>query len=85
MTRDGSQNASGAPAPSAGVRVSNHLTAILQEGFQRLSAMPTGSLTSAMIANYAKKVSEDTGLKEDVARAAIEAWSAGLDSGEGIG
>ena len=60
-------------------REASFLNTVMQEGVpKRLLAMPAGSLTSAMIANYARKVSEDTGLKEDVARSAIEAWSVGL-------
>jgi hypothetical protein len=60
-------------------REASFLNTVMQEGVpKRLLAMPAGSLTSAMIANYARKVSEDTGLKEDVARSAIDVWSVGL-------
>lgn len=60
-------------------REASFLNTVMQEGVpKRLLAMPSASLTSAMIANYARKVSEDTGLKEEVARSAIEAWSVGL-------
>jgi hypothetical protein len=60
-------------------REASFLNAVMQEGVpKRLLAMPTGSLTTAMIANYAKKVSEDSGLREDVARSAIDVWSVGL-------
>ena len=60
-------------------REASFLNTVMQEGVpRRLLSMPAGSLTSAMIANYARKVSEDTGLKEDVARASIETWASGL-------
>jgi hypothetical protein len=66
-------------------REASFLNTVMQEGVpKRLLGMPAGSLSTTMIANYAKKVSEDTGLKEDVARSAIEAWSVGLGLTAGV-
>jgi WD40 repeat protein len=60
-------------------REASFLNTVMQEGVpKRLLSMSAASLTKPMILNYAKKVSEDTGQKEDIARWAIEAWMDGL-------
>jgi WD40 repeat protein len=60
-------------------REASFLNTVMQEGVpKRLLTMSAPSLTKTMISNYAKKVSEDTGQKEDIARWAIEAWMDGL-------
>src|SRR5262249_24203455 len=48
---------------------------------RRLQGMPAASVTATMIKNYAAQVSGDTGLAEDVAHWAIEAWVCGLGLG----
>jgi hypothetical protein len=51
-------------------REASILNTVMQEGVpKRLLGMPAGSLTAAMIANYARKISEDTGLNQGGRRA----------------
>jgi hypothetical protein len=55
------------------------LIVALNEGVpKRLLAMSVPRLSGVMLDNYARRLSEDTGLREEVARTAIEAWAAGL-------
>jgi hypothetical protein len=55
------------------------LVMVLKEGMtQRLLGTPAGVLTEAMVENSAARISEDTGLKTEVARWAIEAWADSL-------
>jgi hypothetical protein len=56
---------------------------------KRLLGMSASSRSETMLDNYAKKLSEDIGLKEDIARDAIATWAEGLGlklaSGAGAG
>jgi hypothetical protein len=45
---------------------------------KRLLAMSASSRSDTMLDNYAKRLSEDIGLKEDIARDAIATWAEGL-------
>ena len=60
-------------------REAGYLNAVMQAGVPaRLLSMPAAGLTQSMVANYAKQISDETGLREDIARWAIEAWAFGL-------
>src|SRR5439155_2113393 len=60
-------------------REARFLNAVMQEGVpKRLLAMSPANLTQQMLDGYARTLSNNTGLMEDVARSAIEAWAAGL-------
>jgi hypothetical protein len=60
-------------------READCLNAAMQAGVpMRLLGMPAATLTKVMVANYAKQLSGNTGLKDEVARWAIEAWAFGL-------
>jgi hypothetical protein len=48
---------------------------------KRLLAMSASSRSDTMLDNYAKKLSEDIGLKEDMARDAIATWAEALGLG----
>jgi hypothetical protein len=55
------------------------LNTVMQEGVpKRLLAMSASSITSQMLDSYARALSDATGLKEDIARSAVEAWADGL-------
>jgi WD40 repeat protein len=55
------------------------LIAALKEGLpQRLLGMPAASLTPTMVVNSAARVAQETGLRDDVARWAIQTWAEGL-------
>src|ERR1700720_2762178 len=55
------------------------LIATLEYGVpRRLLGMPAASMTAMMIANYAARVAQDSGLEEGLARWAIETWALGL-------
>jgi len=57
-------------------REASFLNVVMQEGVpKRLLAMSDSALTTSAIANYAKRVSDDTGLKEDIAQSAVETWA----------
>jgi hypothetical protein len=57
-------------------REASFLNVVMQEGVpKRLLTMTDSALTTSTIANYAKRISDDTGLKEDVARSAVETWA----------
>jgi len=55
------------------------LIEVLRQGVpQRILDMPSGNLTRATLRNFATRVSQETGLREDVARWAVETWAFGL-------
>jgi hypothetical protein len=57
-------------------REASFLNLVMQEGApKRLLAMSNSSLSGSALANYAKRISDDTGLKEDIALSAIETWA----------
>jgi hypothetical protein len=45
---------------------------------KRLLAMSVPRLSGVMLDNYARRLSEETGLREEVARSVVKAWAAGL-------
>jgi predicted nucleic acid-binding Zn ribbon protein len=53
-------------------------TVMLNGAPNRLLSISAASLTTTLVANYAASISKDTGLKEDLARWAIETWIDGL-------
>jgi hypothetical protein len=60
-------------------REAGFLNAALQEGVpKRLLAMSGSRLSGTMLDNYATKLSDDIGLRQDIARSAIAAWASGL-------
>jgi hypothetical protein len=60
-------------------REAGFLNTVLQEGVpKRLLAMSASSLSGTMLDNYAKKTSEEIGLREEIARSAIGAWAEAL-------
>jgi hypothetical protein len=60
-------------------REAGYLNAVMQAGAPaRLLSMPAAGLTQSTLGNYAKQISDETGLREDIARWAIEAWAFSL-------
>jgi len=55
------------------------LNTVMQEGMpKRLLSMPTTGVTATTLRSYATKISEDTALKEDVVKSAVETWAVAL-------
>ena len=55
------------------------LIVTLEQGVpRRLLSMPAASVTAATIMNYAARIADDTGLRQEVAHGAVEAWAYGL-------
>lgn len=55
------------------------LNTVMQEGMpKRLLSMPTTGVTATTLRSYATKISEDTALREDVVKSAVETWAAAL-------
>jgi hypothetical protein len=60
-------------------REAGFLNAVLEEGLpKRLHTTSATRLSDTLLANSAKKISDDIGLKEEIARAAIVTWAYGL-------
>jgi hypothetical protein len=60
-------------------REAGYLNTVMKAGVPtRLLGMSAASLNKTMVVNYAKQISHDTGLREDIARWAIDAWAFGL-------
>jgi hypothetical protein len=60
-------------------REASILNAVMQEGVpKRLMSMSTTHVTDAMARSYARKISEDTALKEDAVKSAVETWAVAL-------
>ena len=58
------------------------LIATLKERIpQRLLSMPAAGLTTAMVLNFAAQISNEVGLRDDVARWAVETWVSALGLG----
>jgi len=55
------------------------LNAVMQEGMpKRLLSMPTTGVTEGTLRSFARKISEDTALKEDAVKSAVETWAVAL-------